>query len=169
MHGSSPIAIRAVAEPFDPVPAAGSFARLPTVVNETPRRIPLRVVDDEIHSMILKDIEKRLSHEQLKDFNMPNAESLQRFLVSYLSCFHRHYPILHLPSLDLLNAPSPLILAMCAIGALYRLSRKTAKDLWFWANKMVELVILLSLKSFALHLTDSLQGTANATDRKSVV
>ncbi|KFY79552.1 hypothetical protein V499_01484 [Pseudogymnoascus sp. VKM F-103] len=139
MHGTSLIAIRAVAEPFDPVPFAGSSARLPTVVNETPRQISLRPVDSDIHSLILKDIEKRLSHEQLKDFNMPSAQSLQRFLVSYLTCFHRHYPILHFPSLDLRNAPTPLILAMCAIGALYRLSRKTAKDLWFWANKMLEL------------------------------
>lgn len=169
MHGSSPIAISAVAEPFNMVQVAGSSARLPTVINETPRKIPFRAVDSEIHSLILKDIEKRLSNEQLKDFNMPTAQSLQRFLISYLTCFHKHYPILHLPSLDLRNAPSPLILAMCAIGALYRLSRKTAKDLWFWANKMVELVILLALKSSALLLTDSLQGTANSTFRFDVI
>lgn len=169
VHGSSLIAIRAVAEPFNLVPIAGSSARLPTVVNETPGKIPFRAVDNEIHSLILKDIEKRLSHEQLKDFNMPNAQTLQRFLISYLTCFHRHYPILHLPSLDLRNAPSPLILAMCAIGALYRLSRKTAKDLWFWANKMVELVILFALKSSALLLTDYLQGTANSTFRFDVM
>ncbi|KFZ00061.1 hypothetical protein V500_01194 [Pseudogymnoascus sp. VKM F-4518 (FW-2643)] len=79
MHGSSPIAIRAVVEPFNILQVAGSSARLPTVINETPRKIPFRAVDSEIHALILKDIEKRLSHEQLKDFNMPTAQSLHDF------------------------------------------------------------------------------------------
>ena len=118
----------------------GAFSRLPTVVNETPRKIALPVVDDEIHSLIAEDVKRRLSPNQVRDFKMPSAQAMQRFITSYFTCFHRHFPVVHLPSLDLRNTPSPLILSLCAIGALYRLSRKTAKDLWFWTDVMVELV-----------------------------
>lgn len=140
-HSSVSVATGAVAESHEQVTAASSFSLPPTVVYDTPRKPPFPVIEDDIYSVIQEDVKKILTPDQLKDFRMPNAQGLQRFLTSYFTCFHKHFPILHIPSLELRRSPSHLILSMCAIGAIYRLSRKSAKDLWFWANTMAELVI----------------------------
>lgn len=58
--------------------------------------------------------------------DIPNATTLDRCLHSYLKTFHVHFPLVHLPSLDLTQTPSPLLFTMCAIGALYKLERKVA-------------------------------------------
>jgi hypothetical protein len=135
------IASGAAAEHYEHRTAASSTSPLPTVVYEKPKKLPFPVIDDYTYSTIKEDVRKILPLEQLKDFSIPHAQGLQRFLTSYFTCFHRHFPVLHIASLDLRSSPSHLILSMCAVGALYRLNRKTAKDLWSWANKMVELVI----------------------------
>jgi hypothetical protein len=134
----TPTSISAVSEPFRIPSTAGCFTRLPRVVTEAPRKIPIPTVDEEVYALIVKDIKERLTIQQMEDFSIPTSQNLERFLTSYVTCFHRHFPIIHLASLDLKRTPSPLILSMCAIGALYRLSRKTAKDIWYWADIMVE-------------------------------
>ncbi|KFY65397.1 hypothetical protein V496_02589 [Pseudogymnoascus sp. VKM F-4515 (FW-2607)] len=138
-HNSLSVATEAVAEAHKQVTAPSSSSLLPTVVYDTPRKSPFPVIEDDTYSVIQEDVKKILTPDQLKDFRMPNAQGLQRFLTSYFTCFHKHFPILHIPSLELRRSPSHLILSMCAIGAIYRLSRKSAKDLWFWANTMAEL------------------------------
>lgn len=153
-----PIATGAIAEPYGQVPAANSLSPLATVVYDTPRKLSLPVIDDDTYSMIQDDVKRRMPPEQLKDFILPNAQILQRFLTSYFTCFHRHFPILHLPSLDLRTSSSHLIFSMCAIGALYRLSRKTAKDLWVCARTLVELVICFGSKVLPAFHTDFSQG-----------
>ncbi|RDL40262.1 uncharacterized protein BP5553_00241 [Venustampulla echinocandica] len=98
---------------------------------------PSLVLNDRIRQLLLEDLEKHLSSGQSKTLKLPSTSLLQRFLSSYQSCFHQHYPILHLASLDLEQVPSPLILAICAIGALYRLERKHSASLQQWADKAI--------------------------------
>lgn len=119
---------------------SGTFARMPSVMTETPRKLPVPDVDAECYACIVADARSRLTPTELGQMDMLSSLDMQRFLTSYFTCFHRHCPIIHIPSLDLRTTPSHLIFAICAIGALYRLSRKTAKNLWYWADCMVEKV-----------------------------
>lgn len=157
-NNSLSVATEAVAEAHEQITAPSSSSLLPTVVYDTPRKSPFPVIEDDTYSVIQEDVKKILTPDQLKDFRMPNAQGLQRFLTSYFTCFHKHFPILHIPSLELRRSPSRLILSMCAIGAIYRLSRKSAKDLWFWANTMAELVIYFDTDTSSIFLTNFMLG-----------
>ncbi|KUJ13361.1 uncharacterized protein LY89DRAFT_785082 [Mollisia scopiformis] len=118
--------------------APGSFARLPTVIDQKPRNVNIPILDATAHFNIIADVRRRLSPEQFSQFQLPTAQKLQQYLTSYFTCFHHHLPILHLPSLDMRMPYVPLVLAVSAIGALYRLNRKVARLLWQWAEMMVE-------------------------------
>lgn len=117
---------------------SGTFSRMPNIMKETPRKLPVPVVDPESYERIVTDTKSRLSVEQFEENEMLSSQDMQRFLTSYFTCFHCHCPIIHIPSMDLRSVPSHLILAICALGALYRLSRKTAKQLWYWAELMTK-------------------------------
>lgn len=141
-NNSYPIPIGAKAVPFntDREQGSGTFSRMPNVMTETPRKLPVPVVDSDAYESIVADAKKRLSSDQLEEIEMLSSQDMQQFLTSYFTCFHRHCPIIHPTSVDLRSVPSYLVFAICALGALYRLRRKTAKDLWYWANLMVEKV-----------------------------
>ena len=140
MSHACAVPIHAKAVAFSMSPERGTFSRMPSLMKETPQKIPAVLVDEETYQNIVADVKSRLTPEQFEDMDMLSSHDMQRFLASYLNCFHRHCPIIHIPSLDLKTTPSHLIFAICAIGALYRLSRKTAKDLWYWADYMVDKV-----------------------------
>ena len=114
MNGVSvPIGARAVPFPINSEP--GTFARMPSVMKETPRKLPIPVVDLETYDTIMADVKVRLSLDQLQDFETLGSQGMQRFLTSYFTCFHRHCPIIHVPSLDLKTTPSHLVLALSLI------------------------------------------------------
>lgn len=115
----------------------GTFARMPSVTMETPRKLPVPTMDLETYDAVVTDLKSRITSEQLKEMDIPSSQDMQKFLTSYFTCFHCHCPIIHIPSLDLKTTPSHLLFAICSIGALYRLSRRTARDLWYWADHMV--------------------------------
>lgn len=125
------------------------LSRMPSLLKENPRRtIASPVVDEDTYYTIMAGV---------KDFMPLTAEmepllslhDMQQFMKCYLVCFHRHCPVIHLPSLDLRATPS-LVLAMCAIGALYRLRRKTAHDLWQCARGICEKVIVIKVYTSTL-------------------
>jgi hypothetical protein len=157
-NNSHTIATGAVAEPYGQVQAANSVSQLPTVVYETSRKVSLPMMDNDTYTRIREDATKVMSPEQMRDFTFPNTQNLQRFLTSYFTCFDRHFPILHLASLDLRTSPSHLILSMCAIGALYRLRRKAAKDIWICARTLVKLVISFDSIFLLVSHTEISQG-----------
>lgn len=134
--GLRPISIEARAVPFYGN-EYGTFSRMPSVMAEKPRKLRVPMVNLEAYNHFLADAKNRLCPEEFEEMKMLSNGDMQRFLTSYFTCFHRHCPIIHISSLDLKTLPSHLVLAMCAIGALYRLSRKMAKDLWNWADQMV--------------------------------
>jgi hypothetical protein len=57
---------------------------------------------------------------------------LRLFLGTYFNVFNIHLPLLHAPSLDPDHQPRGLLLAIAAIGALYRLEHRSA-NLLYWA------------------------------------
>ena len=92
-------------------------------------------IDGRARDLLLTDMVTRLCGNSSTQIVLPPANILQRFLSSYLTCFHHHLPIIHIHTLNLDRTPAPLVLSMCAIGALYRLERKLAAHLLEWADR----------------------------------
>lgn len=91
---------------------------------------------EEAHRRICDDVSMRVQNLGLPTKLLPTFTELQQFFSGYLEGFHRHFPIIHLHSFDPFQAPSPLIMAMCSIGAQYRLRREKAKNLFVLAGTM---------------------------------
>ena len=81
-----------------------------------------------------------MQHEVNKftNFVLPPRHNLFRFIQSYFKSFHRHQPFLHEPTWSPVEVPTPLVLAVCANGALYCLERDTAFSLYRAAVAMVK-------------------------------
>ncbi|KAK6004309.1 hypothetical protein QM012_008171 [Aureobasidium pullulans] len=113
------------------------FLRMPSLLKETPRRIVIPpALDEDSYYAIMADVKSYMPFTTEMELLL-SLQDMHQFMKCYMVCFHRHCPIIHLPSLDLKATPA-LILAMCAIGALYRLRRKTAHDLWQCAKNICE-------------------------------
>ena len=61
---------------------------------------------------------------------LPSRSTLSRFIQSYFRSFHRHQPFLHEQTWLPAESATPLVLAMCANGALYSLERNIATRLY---------------------------------------
>lgn len=96
---------------------------------------PAPVFTDQMRTNLLNDLGERLTAAELARFRLPSAPALQKCIRTAIDNFHVHMPILHLQTLDFATAPSPLILVICAIGALYRLERKIAEQLYRKADE----------------------------------
>jgi hypothetical protein len=108
----------------------------PNVDSESRFNLPEFKFNEGIRRKILEDARSRLPTGELVEALFPNIDDLNHFFTGYIQCFHRHFPILHLSSLDVRETPSPLIFAMCSIGAQYRLARQKAKNLFALAGTM---------------------------------
>lgn len=51
---------------------------------------------------------------------LPSNHALTRYFQSYTDGFHKHYPMLHLPTYSIEHSPPELSLALVAVGAQYR-------------------------------------------------
>lgn len=63
---------------------------------------------------------------------LPSFLTLSRFLTRFFSDFHHHMPIIHTPSFDvpfMCKSFPELVLAIVAIGAMYRFQASTGKAL----------------------------------------
>lgn len=96
-------------------------------------------LDDLAYETIRNDLFGRLTISA-SNVEIPPAKVCQGFLSSYITNFHGHLPIIHLETFSPRATPSPLILAMCSIGALYRLDRRRAKRLYQVATSSLEIV-----------------------------
>lgn len=67
-------------------------------------------------------------------FVFPSRHTLTRFLDGYVSGFHEHFPILHLPTLTLTELSPELLLAILAVGAQYRFESHRGNALWYAAR-----------------------------------
>ncbi|KAF2707453.1 hypothetical protein K504DRAFT_383718 [Pleomassaria siparia CBS 279.74] len=98
--------------------------------------IPVFKFNEAARRNICEDARSRLPTGELVEALFPSADDLNHFFSAYMQSFHRHFPILHLSSLDVSETPSPLIFAICSIGAQYRLARQKAKNLFALAGTM---------------------------------
>jgi hypothetical protein len=96
-------------------------------------------IDDTAYESIRNDLFGRVTAFDT-NVEIPPAKVCQGFLSSYITNFHGHLPIIHLQSFSPRTTPSPLILAMCSIGALYRLDRRRAKRLYEVATSSLSIV-----------------------------
>ena len=93
---------------------------------------------EEMRQDLLRDIRNRSLGSFLKENELPSAKVIQASLRSYIDCFDPHLPFIHIPSFIMDGAPSPLVLAMCAIGSLYRLERKIAGDFYSLSQELID-------------------------------
>ncbi|KAK1723115.1 uncharacterized protein BDZ83DRAFT_702705 [Colletotrichum acutatum] len=101
---------------------------------------PSLTMDKPMHDSICRDVNKRLTGPDISK-DIPPLKACQSFLSSYVECFHCHLPLVHLQTISHGDIPSPLILAMCSIGALYRLDRRRARRLWDLALRLIEPIL----------------------------
>ncbi|KAJ2901613.1 hypothetical protein MKZ38_001633 [Zalerion maritima] len=111
----------------------------PILVREPRPASPTFTMDDVEYTSIRSDLARRLGQPD-ESVQMPPVDLCLEFLSSYATSFHRHLPIVHLRSFCPGTTPSPLILAMCSIGALYRLDRRRARRMYAMAVRSVEIV-----------------------------
>ncbi|KAF9248092.1 transcriptional regulator family: Fungal Specific TF and C2H2 zinc finger [Penicillium roqueforti] len=64
------------------------------------------------------------------DPSMPSRHALSRCLTGYVTGFHEHYPIVHIPTFDVDSMTLPYFLAMAALGARYCREPDTAFRLY---------------------------------------
>lgn len=111
------------------------LSRMPSLLKETPRRtLASPIIEEDTYYAIMAGAKDCMPISADID-PLLSLQDMQQFMKCYLACFHRHCPVIHLPSLNLRATPG-LVFAMCAIGALYRLRRKTAHDLWQCAENL---------------------------------
>ncbi|KAM5354806.1 hypothetical protein ACJ41O_001452 [Fusarium nematophilum] len=118
---------------------ASTQSDLPLLRRNGCRPSSVPVLDDIAYSSICNGLVEHLTIAN-DSVVVPPHRSCQRFLSSYFASFHSHFPIIHMQSLRPAMAPSPLILAMCSIGALYRLDRRRARQLYDTASAAIETV-----------------------------
>ncbi|KAK7753635.1 hypothetical protein SLS62_004493 [Diatrype stigma] len=98
-------------EPRDPSEIGGR-------THDESRAWALRVSAAE--HMVIKNRLDEFSSVLPNDFVFPSRHTLTRFLDGYVSGFHEHFPILHLPTLTPTDLSPELLLAILAVGAQYR-------------------------------------------------
>lgn len=135
----SPVNDHAGSSGSETVVAREPPSNLPLLVKDKPPQIPNFVADDALHASICKDLAERLGRPDVSQ-EIPSSKFCQGFLASFLECYYRHQPFIHLPTLSTTDTPSPLILAMCCIGALYRLDRRRAQRLYTIATQSIATV-----------------------------
>ncbi|KAF2099804.1 hypothetical protein NA57DRAFT_75310 [Rhizodiscina lignyota] len=92
---------------------------------------------EDMRQDLLRDIRARSMATFAGNIAVPRASIIQACIRTYIDCFDPHLPFIHIPTLVLQGSPSPLILAMCAIGSLYRLERKVAGDFYSLAEDLI--------------------------------
>jgi hypothetical protein len=68
------------------------------------------------------------------DFVFPSRHTLTRFLDGYVTGFHDHLPILHLPTINAADLSPELLLAILAVGAQHRFEHHRSNALWYAAR-----------------------------------
>jgi hypothetical protein len=67
---------------------------------------------------------------------LPSKQALTRYFQSYADGFHKHFPMLHMPTYNIAEAPPELTLAIAAVGAQYRFEFLNGLELYRKARHM---------------------------------
>ena len=71
------------------------------------------------------------------DFVLPSRHTLSRYVEGYFRGYHVHLPFLHAATISLSDVPEELILAIAAVGALYKFEHGKGYELYFAARALV--------------------------------
>ncbi|RDA84611.1 hypothetical protein CP532_6042 [Ophiocordyceps camponoti-leonardi (nom. inval.)] len=85
-----------------------------------------------------------------RDFVFPSRHTLARFFDGYVFGFHEQLPMLHLPTLALVELSPELLLAILALGAQCRFESNRGHALWY-AAKAVVMEQIRRRQSFDVH------------------
>ncbi|KAJ5523623.1 hypothetical protein N7513_013167 [Penicillium frequentans] len=127
---------------ISPPPEDGSpndqTASIPTVVmRDCPRLKPAMITEgmrqNLISNLLAMGCDKEITTK------IPSSTVLQNCMRAYFERFDIHVGLFHLPTLNIGQLDSPLTLAMCAIGALYRLDRRLSAFLFLTAERAVNM------------------------------
>lgn len=100
--------------------------------HEETRPLSLRV--SAIEHTVIKNRLDEFSSILPSDFVFPSRHTLARFLDGYVTGFHEHFPILHLPTITPAELSPELLLAILAVGAQYRFENHRSNALWYAAR-----------------------------------
>lgn len=79
--------------------------------------------------LLISDLSTRLRGTNFNVTGVPGAKILQMYIQTFWRSFNIHFPLLHCAVWKQQRMHSPLWLAVCGIGALYRLNRGGAANL----------------------------------------
>jgi hypothetical protein len=133
-------------------------------VQRLPPRAAFFSINDHTRDILIRDTESRLPLEDQSKLKLPSTKLLNRFLAGYLLSFHPHYPIFHIPTMVIEKTPAPLVLAICTIGALFRLDRKHAAILQQWADHTLSHVSTVLGKQSSRCSSDTCKMTETAPE-----
>ncbi|KAI6840196.1 amidase signature enzyme [Hortaea werneckii] len=97
-----------------------------------PEKRPFQVTEEQ--RSMLKGIIQCSSHLLDPSFRLPSRHALTRYITSFFEGFHPHMPFIHLPTWQILDHPTDLVLGIAAVGAQYCFEKKVSEQL-FCAGK----------------------------------
>ena len=99
---------------------------------DSARSPPLKI--SAMDHTVIKNRLDEFSSVLPNDFVFPSRHTLTRFLDGYVSGFHEHLPILHLPTISVVDLSPELLLAILAVGAQCRFENHRGNALWYAAR-----------------------------------
>lgn len=86
-----------------------------------------QIADEMERSVVVERVQSADTLGALpENFQIPATAALNRYLSTYFNLYHPHLPFLHQQSFKPTSAPTPLLLAVLSIGALYTFERDHA-------------------------------------------
>jgi hypothetical protein len=143
--------------PDTPVSTHGGHSVLPlSTITESTRQVLVMSIA-HFHSIGSRRVSSPLTshlnghnNRPGEGWTVPSTQDLQKYVGSYIRCFHPHLPFLHIPTLSFdlsqsSNAVSSgrgcLILSMAAIGALYESDAAVSRHVFELAKKMLQMYL----------------------------
>ena len=71
------------------------------------------------------------------DFTLPTRHALSRYLEGYFRGFHAHMPFLHVSTLAIEDLGLSVVLALAAMGALYRFEHAKGFEIFRWTKSYI--------------------------------
>lgn len=119
-------------------PSDFQYGNLPSISKvEYVKPLCPRISNDQRDKM-LRITPIRENHPEDAGLRLPSADLLSQYLRTFVDNFGVHMPFIHIPSLDMDNMAAPLLLSMCAIGALLRLEQAASINLSIEAGRLLK-------------------------------
>jgi hypothetical protein len=106
---------------------------------ESPKDLTAGIVEKQSH-LLGEEQWKHIQEEAVKHGQtyIPDRHMMQQYIRRYFRTFHRHQPFLHEPTWSPNTAAIPLVMSVCANGALYSLEYDIARNLFSLAVAMLK-------------------------------